>query len=146
MGISDFLFFCGHHAVVRISCLYYVKKHVRIITVLVSWACPAVRIEKSLSNSSSLSEVTARLQRMMLNLQQYDLHVSYIPGKFLFIADSLSRSLVDPLDKNDELDEKLRIQMNLLISNLAVRPEKLKKNKVGLAKRYLFANSYSLLS
>ncbi|KAK9712529.1 RNase H-like domain found in reverse transcriptase [Popillia japonica] len=67
-----------------------------------------------------LSEVPPRLQRMMLNLQQYDLEVSYIPGKFLYIADTLSRAPVEPSDPDDRLEEELLIHMNLLITNLAV--------------------------
>ena len=33
-----------------------------------------------------------RLQRMLLRLQQYDLDVGYVPGKLMFIADTLSRT------------------------------------------------------
>ena len=37
-------------------------------------------------------KVPPRLQRMRLRLQKYNLKVRYIPGKFLHIADALSRA------------------------------------------------------
>ncbi len=40
----------------------------------------------------SLQKVPPRLQRMLMSLQLYDLHVSYKPGKELYIADTLSRA------------------------------------------------------
>ncbi|KAF2888340.1 hypothetical protein ILUMI_17835 [Ignelater luminosus] len=42
-----------------------------------------------------LNKVPPRLQRMMLALQGFDLHVVYKPGKELFIADALSRAFGD---------------------------------------------------
>lgn len=40
----------------------------------------------------NLTECPARLQRMLLKLQKYDLQVTYKPGKDLTIADTLSRA------------------------------------------------------
>ncbi len=40
----------------------------------------------------SLQKAPPRLQRMLMRLQLYDLHVSYKPGKELYIADTLSRA------------------------------------------------------
>ena len=39
-----------------------------------------------------LFKVPPRLQRMRLRLQKYNLKVRYVPGKFLYIANSLSRA------------------------------------------------------
>lgn len=39
-----------------------------------------------------LSKELARLQGMLLQLQRYDLDVTYTPGKHMYIADTLSRS------------------------------------------------------
>ena len=39
-----------------------------------------------------LSKAPARLQGMLLQLQRYDLHVTYTPGKHMYIADTLSRA------------------------------------------------------
>lgn len=38
-----------------------------------------------------INKVSARLQRMLLKLLKYDLTVEYVPGKSLYIADTLSR-------------------------------------------------------
>lgn len=35
---------------------------------------------------------TPRLQRMLLRLQRYELEVTYVPGKYLYVADTLSRA------------------------------------------------------
>ena len=40
----------------------------------------------------SLVDCPLRIQRMMLRLQKYDLKVTYVPGKRLVIADTLSRA------------------------------------------------------
>lgn len=39
-----------------------------------------------------LSKAPARLQGMLLQLQRYDLHITYTPGKHMYIADTLSRA------------------------------------------------------
>ena len=40
----------------------------------------------------SMDKVPPRLQRMRLCLQPYDLIVKYVPGKFMYVADTLSRA------------------------------------------------------
>ncbi|KAI2646673.1 Retrovirus-related Pol polyprotein from transposon 17.6 [Labeo rohita] len=42
-----------------------------------------------------LSKAPARLQRMLLQLQKYDLIVQYTPGKDMLIADTLSRAVTE---------------------------------------------------
>ena len=39
-----------------------------------------------------LNNAPARLQRMLLRLQKYDIRVKYTPGKELYVADTLSRA------------------------------------------------------
>lgn len=41
-----------------------------------------------------LNKAPARLQRMLLQLQRYDLNITYTPGKHMYIADTLSRATV----------------------------------------------------
>lgn len=45
--------------------------------------------------SKPLHSVPGRLQRMMLKLQSYDLKLTFVPGKLLIIADTLSRAALD---------------------------------------------------
>lgn len=44
----------------------------------------------------SLALVPARIQRMMLKMQKYDIDIIYKPGKELYIADTLSRDAIVP--------------------------------------------------
>lgn len=53
-----------------------------------------------------LAEVPVHLQRMMMNLQLYDLDVQYIPGKYLFIVDTLSKTPVEASDNTVEIEEE----------------------------------------
>ena len=62
-----------------------------------------------------LHECPARLQRMLLRLQQYKLNVSYKRGKELHIAVTLSRAYL-PLEADDSLEEELEVLIVLLMS------------------------------
>lgn len=46
---------------------------------------------------------SAKLQRMKLKLEKYDLNFTYLPGKFLYVADWLSRSFSKNIEKEDEI-------------------------------------------
>ncbi|KAF2900155.1 hypothetical protein ILUMI_06022 [Ignelater luminosus] len=78
-----------------------------------------------------LNKVPPRLQRMMLAVQGFDLHVVYKPGKELFIADALSRAFVDePVEKEFyTLNEEVICQVNALIENLPIADRILDKIK-----------------
>ncbi|XP_062407384.1 uncharacterized protein K02A2.6-like [Sardina pilchardus] len=52
-----------------------------------------------------LSKAPARLQRMLLQLQRYDLKITYTPGKDMHVADTLSRAVVS--DCRDDAKEDL---------------------------------------
>ncbi len=56
-----------------------------------------------------LSKAPARLQRMLLQLQKYELNIAYTPGKHMHIADMLSRATVSTEANNggDLYDEKV---------------------------------------
>lgn len=56
-----------------------------------------------------LCKAPARLQRMLLQLQKYDLNIVYSPGKHMYIADTLSRATVNKADDDAEdlYDEKV---------------------------------------
>ena len=41
-----------------------------------------------------LCKAPPRLQRLMLRLQPYDLDVHYVPGKYMYLADTLSRAYI----------------------------------------------------
>lgn len=66
-----------------------------------------------------LHKIPARLQRFMLRLQSYDLKIVYKPGKYLYIADTLSRC---PLKINALTDthEEISLHCNFLKSHLEI--------------------------
>ena len=49
----------------------------------------------------SLDKAPKRLQAMMLRLQKYTLDISYVPGKTIVLADTLSRAYIDGDSSND---------------------------------------------
>ncbi|MEW8560660.1 MAG: RNase H-like domain-containing protein, partial [Candidatus Thiodiazotropha sp.] len=68
-----------------------------------------------------------RLQRMMLQLQPYDIEVSHVPGKLIPLADCLSRKSLP--DTYPELTEGMDCQVHMVISSLPISDRKLKEIK-----------------
>ena len=66
-----------------------------------------------------LSKTPPRLQRLMLRLQPYDLIIRYVPGKFMYMADTLSRAHLST-NSCGELDQDLVRVVHSLITNLPV--------------------------
>ncbi|XP_060854871.1 uncharacterized protein K02A2.6-like [Metopolophium dirhodum] len=48
--------------------------------------------------------ISVRLQKMKMKLIIYDLHVEYLPGKLMFIADLLSRNYLDEEENEQEIE------------------------------------------
>ena len=72
-----------------------------------------------------LSSAPPRLQRLLLRLQRYDLNVTYTPGKYMYVADTLSRAyLTMQGDDREPLDELLNAQIHLLTANLPMSQQK----------------------
>lgn len=65
-----------------------------------------------------LQKASPRLQRLLLRLQRYELgSVTYVPGKLLYIADTLSRAyLTDSLSAQDELENEVVMVHTLEVS------------------------------
>ncbi|XP_046406352.1 uncharacterized protein K02A2.6-like [Ischnura elegans] len=61
---------------------------------------------------------------MMLKLQPYRLNVVHTPGKYLFIADTLSRDFcAESCDVDTQFDDDVEMQVALLLENLPVTRE-----------------------
>ena len=75
-----------------------------------------------------LDKSPIRLQRMLLNLQSYDIEIKYRPGKELYLADTLSRAHL-PNSKFEEETLELDFQAISMISTLLVSDDKLKEIK-----------------
>lgn len=76
-----------------------------------------------------LDAVPARLQRMMLKLQGYNLLITYKPGKLMYIPDTLSRAPLPDL-YDDKISKAILNQLKMIISNVPMS-----QNKLSLVKR-----------
>lgn len=74
-----------------------------------------------------LSSVSPRIQRMLLQLQPYQITLQYKPGKELYLADTLSRAQLDATDDHVVSDEDLTAQVHVVMSNLPVSEQKLQE-------------------
>ena len=68
-----------------------------------------------------------RLQRLMLTLQPYDLAVSYVPGKYMYLADTLSRAYIEG-EPESSLDEEMTRVVHSLVENTTVSAAKWTKS------------------
>uniref|UniRef100_A0A8C1X2E4 Gypsy retrotransposon integrase-like protein 1 n=1 Tax=Cyprinus carpio TaxID=7962 RepID=A0A8C1X2E4_CYPCA len=64
--------------------------------------------------SKPIGAAPARLQRMLLQLQRYDIHIVYTPGNQMHIADTLSRAYIqsDATESLDLSEEKVVYALN----------------------------------
>lgn len=69
-----------------------------------------------------LHETPLRLQRMMLALQAYDLNVIHVPGKEMYISDTLSRAASKEHFVPD-YESDMQYHINLMYTNLAISNE-----------------------
>ena len=75
-----------------------------------------------------LCKAPPRLQRLMLKLQPYDLHITFVPGKYMYMADTLSRAYLN-VEPDDALNDELTYVIHTLFTNLPVTPAKLAEFK-----------------
>lgn len=73
----------------------------------------------------SLEATPARLQRLMLRVQRYNFSITYKPGKYMYIADTLSRAALSEL-MHDQVTEEVEDQSCFLLQNVRFSDEKLK--------------------
>uniref|UniRef100_A0A146LC45 RNA-directed DNA polymerase n=1 Tax=Lygus hesperus TaxID=30085 RepID=A0A146LC45_LYGHE len=74
--------------------------------------------------NKSLQGVPVRLQRMLLKLQPYKLNIQYKPGRFLYVADTLSRDVSKAgCHVDSDFDREVELQVSLLVDNLPITRE-----------------------
>ena len=64
-----------------------------------------------------LTECPARIQRLLLRLQKYNLKVQYIPGKWLPGPDALSRA-VDTKSGTSDCDQRLQDEIEAAVDTV----------------------------
>lgn len=70
----------------------------------------------------NLSEMTPRIQRLMMKMQRYDFELIYTPGKHLILADALSRA--PTVDYVSTTEEDVKSHVNMVSAALPVSDTK----------------------
>ena len=76
-----------------------------------------------------LSQAPPRIQRLLIRLQKYQPMVKYVPGKFLFIADTLSRAYLPAKGEQQELHEDIEVMVHSMVTEIPASPEKIEELK-----------------
>lgn len=89
--------------------------------------------------SKPLYKIPARLQRLMLRLLTFNVTVVYKPGKYLHIADALSRA---PSNENTlvDLDRDLDLHCNFIMSQNSLTDINVKKIRDATKTDIIFQN------
>lgn len=70
-----------------------------------------------------LHKASPRLQLMLLRLLRYNIQLKYVPGKYMYIADTLSRAYTDIQSPTD--DKEMDLRVHSLVTNLNMSDTKL---------------------
>ena len=70
-----------------------------------------------------------RLQRLLLRIQKYDINITYEPGKYMYVADTLSRASLNEKSADSELNDDMEVVVHTLVTNLPLTEEKLTQMK-----------------
>ncbi|KAL7851936.1 hypothetical protein SRHO_G00177210 [Serrasalmus rhombeus] len=73
----------------------------------------------------NLNEMSPRIQRLMMKLQRYDFDLIYTPGKYLVLADALSRAPASSCVSST--DEDVNVHVNMVSALLPVSDTKSKQ-------------------
>ena len=79
-----------------------------------------------------LAMAAPRLQRMLLQFQRYCLNVNYVPGKYLYVADALSRAYISDSAATGA-PEDIEVMVHSLTSSLPISPQKLEAFQKAMA-------------
>ena len=66
------------------------------------------------------------LQRMLLQLQKYNLKITHSPGKSIPLADTLSQKYIQA-EPEDHLSDDFNVQLHAVIRNLPVSDQKIQQ-------------------
>ena len=72
-----------------------------------------------------LHRVSPRLQLMLLQLMHYDVFEKYIPGKLLYMPDTLSRAPSGSVPMYNTILEDMQLRVHQLVNRLPVSQSKL---------------------
>lgn len=76
----------------------------------------------------NLNQMSPRIQRLMMRLQRYDFELVYTPGKYIVLADALSRApLTSKSSDMSSTEDDVSTHVNLVVESLPVSDRKLKQ-------------------
>ena len=81
-----------------------------------------------------LSQAPSQIRRLLIRLQKYQPMVKYIPGKFLFIEDTLPRVYLPVKGEQQELNEDIEVMVHSMVTEIPASPEKIEELKKEMAK------------
>ena len=84
-------------------------------------------------STKPLAQASLRLQRPLLRLQRYDVTINYLPGKYMYVADSLSRAFLPEVPVHIEMNDDVMKMIHSLVENPPMTAEKLLEMKSATA-------------
>ena len=84
-------------------------------------------------STKPLAQASPRLQRLLVRLQRYDVTINYLPGKYMYVADALSRAFLPEGPVHDEMNDDVTKMIHSLVKNLPMTAEKLLEMKSATA-------------
>ena len=76
-----------------------------------------------------LSKTPPRIQRLLLRLQRYDIHVEFTPGTDIPVADTLSRAYLTQYQQPDIPEEDITCHVHSVLHSLPITTAKLEEFK-----------------
>lgn len=80
-----------------------------------------------------LASSSPRLQRLLLRLQKYEVNITNVPGKYMYVADTLSRAFLNEKPTDVDLNDDMEVMVHSLVTNLPMTSENLAQMKSATA-------------
>lgn len=74
--------------------------------------------------AKTLNDCPIRIQRMLIRLHKYDVHMTYTPGKYMYAADTLSRAVDKGESADREKSTDIQAYVNMIVTSLPVSPDR----------------------
>ena len=74
----------------------------------------------------NLNDLTPRIQRIMMKLQRNYIHLTWTPGKYMYVADTLSRSTTK-VKTNSSTEKDVDMYVNMVFATLPATLGQLQK-------------------
>ena len=96
-------------------------------------------------STKALAAAPPRLQRMLLQLQKYDLKIVHVPGKNIPVADTLSRQSLPIGTDGFDMTSDLEAQVHCVVTNLPLHDNKMTEIRDATAKDLLLQQLITMI-